>query len=363
MTSTGFGATTDVDPLLTDTAQRLLSSGGGAPAPADAERDAWSEPMWRGLTESGLVGVGIAESDGGSGGTALDAAELVRLSGYCAAPVPLAETSFIAAPAVVTAGLALPDGPLAVAPTTGELSAEPTGSRWAVSGTAHAVAWARAAGHVVAIADGGPHGPVLVVVPVDAVQVTPGHNLAGEPRDTVLIDDAEVSGAPVTAEFVEQRWRRRGAVARSLQIAGALERVLDLTVGYAKERVQFGRPIVKFQAVSHLVAQLGEAVAQARMAAEAGALSLGVHDAEISKIIAGEAASRGAAIAHQVFGALGTTRECDLHLYTTRLWSWRDEFGGERSWADALGAEAGRAGTVALWDLISATGTANTHAG
>ncbi|MFJ8996221.1 acyl-CoA dehydrogenase family protein [Streptomyces sp. NPDC102279] len=363
MTAADFGPATAVDPLLTDTARRLLSSHGGAQGPADAERDSWSELMWHGLTDSGLVGVGIAESDGGSGGSVLDAAELVRLSGYCAAPVPLAETTFIAAPAVVAAGLTLPDGALAVAPTADELSAESSGSRWKVSGTAHAVAWARAAGHIVAIADGGPHGPVLVLVPLDAVQVKRGHNLAGEPRDTVLVDGIEATGTPVTAEFVEQRWRRRGAVARSLQIAGALERVLELTVGYAKERVQFGRPIVKFQAVSHLIAQLGEAVAQARMAAESGALSLGVHDAAISKIIAGEAASQGATIAHQVYGALGTTRECDLHLYTTRLWSWRDEFGGERSWAAALGQETGRAGTAALWDLISATGTENTHAG
>lgn len=333
-----------VDPLLVETALRIHD----AHPPTD--EPGWSPALWQALAESGLTAVGIPGSAGGAGGTVADAAELVRISGYCAARVPLAETLLVAGPALADAGLPVSDGPLAVAPAPGELRASRDGSGWRVSGTARGVAWAAVAGHLVAVADGGDHGPVLVVVPLDGVTVQAGHNLAGEPRDTVEVHDLAAAGAPVAPEH----WRLRGATARALQIAGALERTLDLTVTHAKQRVQFTRPIIRFQAVSHLVAQLGEAVAQARMAAETAALSGSADDARIAKIIAGEAGTRGAGMAHQVHGAMGTTRECALHLYTRRIWAWRDEFGSEREWAGLLGADVRDRGSDDAWSLITA---------
>jgi acyl-CoA dehydrogenase len=333
-----------VDPLLVETALRIHAA-----HPTEDEQ-CWSPALWQDLVEAGLTTVGIPESAGGAGGTVADAAELVRISGYCAARVPLAETLFIAGPALAAVGLPVPDGPIAVAPTPGELHASRTGSGWRLSGEARGVAWARVARQLTAVADGGDHGPVLVVAALDGATVREGHNLAGEPRDTVEVHDLAAHGAPIAPE----QWRLRGATARALQMAGALERALDLTVRHAKERVQFTRPIIRFQAVAHLVARLGEAVAQARMAAEIAALSGSADDARVAKIIAGEAATRGATIAHQVHGAMGTTRECALHLYTRRLWAWRDEFGGERDWAGLLGTDVRRRGSAAAWSLITA---------
>jgi acyl-CoA dehydrogenase len=345
--------TTVVDPLLVETALRITEA--HLPEPG-AEDVSWSEALWRDLAGSGLTGVGIPEEAGGAGGTAADAGELVRISGFTAARVPLAETVFIAGPTLAAAGLAVPEGPLAVAPAPGELLAEPSGSGWRVSGKTSGVAWASVADHLVAVADGGDRGAVLVLVPLGRATVRAGRNLAGEPRDTVELAGVEVAGARIARDAGERDWLRRGATARALQIAGALERVLELTVRHAQERVQFTRPIIRFQAVGHLVAQLGEAVAQARMAAETAVAAGGDDDARVAKIIAGEAATRGAAMAHQVFGAMGTTRECPLHLYTRRLWSWRDEFGSEREWAGILGADLRDRGSEAVWSLITAAG-------
>jgi acyl-CoA dehydrogenase len=354
-----------VDPLLVDTMLRICADHCSREALDTAERVGWCEPLWRALTEAQLTRVGIGPAHGGSGGSRAEAAELVRVSGYAAAPIPLAETLFIAGPALVAVGLPLPDGPLAAAPRPGELTAVRRGSRWRVTGTARAVAWARVAGTVVALA-GSDEGLVLVAVPATVGTVVAGRNLAGEPRDTVVVAAAEVEGALAGDHGLDgDSWREHGSVARALQIAGALERVLDLTVAHATSRVQFGRPIARFQAVSQLIALLGEEVAQARMAAETAVLGVGSDDAAISKIIAGEAATRGAALAHQVHGAMGMTRECDLQLFTRRLWSWRDEFGGETTWARSLGSVVGRRGAEDLWDLITAshqTGTAETDA-
>jgi len=67
-----------------------------------------------------------------------------------------------------------------------------------------------------------------------------------------------------------------------------------------------------------------------------------------------EAATAGAAIATQMHGAIGFTREHRLHLYTTALWAWRDEFGGQVSWAKLLGSAALAAGGPGYWPMVTA---------
>jgi len=73
-----------------------------------------------------------------------------------------------------------------------------------------------------------------------------------------------------------------------------------------------------------------------------------------AKIRVGEAAQSGAAIAHQVHGAMGFSREHVLHRYTQRLWSWRDDFGSEAAWALRLGAMVAAKGADALWPMLAA---------
>ena len=67
-----------------------------------------------------------------------------------------------------------------------------------------------------------------------------------------------------------------------------------------------------------------------------------------------EAAGNGASIATQMHGAIGFTREHRLHLYTTALWTWRDEFGGQVLWATMLGKAAVAAGGDGYWPMVTA---------
>ena len=73
-----------------------------------------------------------------------------------------------------------------------------------------------------------------------------------------------------------------------------------------------------------------------------------------AKVRVGEAAGAGAAIAHQVHGAMGFTFEHRLHQFTRRLWSWRDEYGQESEWAIRLGRMVAAAGADALWPSLTA---------
>jgi alkylation response protein AidB-like acyl-CoA dehydrogenase len=154
-----------------------------------------------------------------------------------------------------------------------------------------------------------------------------------------------------------------GAAVRSLSTAGALEAILEISVRYSGERVAFERPIGKFQAVQHNLARLaGEsaaATAAATSAADAiaNAASLaspGIYlEAAAARIRSAEAATEGAAIAHQVHGAIGYTKEHILHRFTRALLTWRDDFGNESQWAVELGNRIAAAGAEELWPLVA----------
>jgi alkylation response protein AidB-like acyl-CoA dehydrogenase len=105
-----------------------------------------------------------------------------------------------------------------------------------------------------------------------------------------------------------------------------------------------------------LAGQSASATAAADMAADAVAAwgQALVPAVAAAKIRCGEAAGTGAAIAHQVHGAIGFTREHRLHHYTRRLWAWRDEYGREAEWARRLGSHLVAAGPSGLWPAITA---------
>ena len=153
-----------------------------------------------------------------------------------------------------------------------------------------------------------------------------------------------------------------GATIRSVQTAGALEAMLPLCVGYANERVAFERRIGKFQAVQQNLARLAGEVAAALAVAGSAADAVAQADAfdeavfleaASAKIRTAEAAAEGAAIAHQVFGAIGFTQEHVLHRFTLRMLSWRDDFGNESYWAAELGRHVASRGADEFWPLVA----------
>jgi acyl-CoA dehydrogenase len=154
----------------------------------------------------------------------------------------------------------------------------------------------------------------------------------------------------------------RGALARSIQVSAALDRILELAITHASNRIQFGRPLARFQAVQHLVADIAAETALARAttdAALAAAVPTDWDDPHLEFRIAvarsctGHAASVVVRNAHQVLGAIGTTREHTLHEFSTAALAWRSEFGSVHHWDSVLTDIATTAGRQDLWALIS----------
>lgn len=148
------------------------------------------------------------------------------------------------------------------------------------------------------------------------------------------------------------------AVVTAAQMVGALERVLELSVAFANQRVQFGRPIGKFQAIQHQLAVMAEQVASARMAAQIGCQGRSqgwVPDrlrAAVAKSRTSEAAGIVAPMAHAIHGAIGITAELDLQLYTRRLHAWRVEHGSELAWNRVLGEAVLASGQPLVLDFM-----------
>jgi len=307
------------------------------------------EDLWAVLQESGFDQALLPESKDGAGVSWADACRLLALAGEHAAAAPLAEAMvghWLLNHAGVE-GATLPT--IASSVHSEQLRVRRERDGWRVDGTLPRVPWGGACTHVAFIVGSGTAAQLLVLArDRPGISIASGRNLAGEPRDTLVLAGVAPL-AVVPAPFDARELLSLSAILRSALMAGAIERCLALAVEYANLRVQFGRPIGKFQAVQQSIALLATQAAAARAAAEAGSEAIdewlaGKGEpltqsiaAASAKIRTGEAASQACAIAHQVFGAIGFTEEHELHRFTKRLWSWRDECGNEAFWSRLLG--------------------------
>lgn len=135
--------------------------------------------------------------------------------------------------------------------------------------------------------------------------------------------------------------RAFSAAIHAAVMAGAMERVLDMTLEYSNDRVQFGKAIGKFQAIQHQLSVMAEQVAASRIAAElafAGSQPVpALIPTAIAKARTSMAVPQVASIAHALFGAIGVTEELDLQLFTRRLHEWRVSEGSETCWNARVG--------------------------
>ncbi|MCX7619991.1 MAG: acyl-CoA/acyl-ACP dehydrogenase [Acidimicrobiales bacterium] len=139
------------------------------------------------------------------------------------------------------------------------------------------------------------------------------------------------------------RLRLLGAALVAAQLLGIAEATIDLAVAYAKQRVQFDRPIGSFQALKHLMADMVARTEVARGAVYAAGVTLddpAVGDAEravaAAKLTAGEAALANAKTCIQVHGGMGYTWEVDAHLYFKRAYALEPCFGSRDAWAERM---------------------------
>jgi acyl-CoA dehydrogenase len=313
-----------------------------------AERGEWLGPLWDAVEAAGLLRPHLPESAAGAGAGWREAFVVARAVGGHCVPLPIAET-LLGGWLLTQAGLAIPSGPLALAPRPLPATALRNGR---IEATLARVPWGRHAGHAVVVVPSS-SGMMVGCAPLAGADVRVGQSLALEPRDELGIAVAAAIGhADLAADVLP-----------------ALGAMLDLSVRYASDRVQFGRPIGSFQAIQQELARLAGQVAAAGTAAEvafravdeasdfAGEIGRAgdpTFEIACAKVVVGEAAELGPRIAHQVHGAIGFTYEHSLHFASRRLWSWRSEFGTTEEWAARLGARVLAAGADALWPSVTA---------
>jgi acyl-CoA dehydrogenase len=353
-------AVAESENIVAETAEKIFADLADAQTINADKKGGWKAPLWQALSEAGLPLAWVPEDCGGSGASLAEGFSVLSAAGRFAIAVPLAET-MLAGWLLAQAKITSPDGTMTVAPAGPKdriaLNADGT-----LTGRARGVPFAKEAKHIAVLAHGA-GGLSIALVEAGACRIEAGLNLGGDHNDTVTFSTAPALALqPAPKGFDQTALMLMGGVARSLQIAGSLESMLDISVRYSNERIAFEKKISKFQAVQHNLAKLaGEvsaALAAATSAADTIASSASFDDAVFleaasAKIRCSEAAEKGGAIAHQVHGAIGFTIEHILHRYSLRALAWRDDFGSESYWAVELGKLVAARGADELWPLVA----------
>ena len=309
-----------------------------------------SDTMWKEMAQLGWLGLSLPEVYGGSGLGMVESAILLEELGRAAYPGPYWPT-VLAAAAIEAAGadaqkkrwlsaiatgdaratLALLDADLDWDPAAMTARAEKTPRGWALSGTKRFVPWAHVA-NVLLIPARALEGPTLFLVDPSAagLKLSPVQGMDLSTRwvqidmDKVPAAADAVLGTPGQAAPLLSSLVRRGAVGAAAEMLGASRRCLDMAVGYAKVREQFGQPIGSFQAIRHKCAEMLLEVENSHSAVyyAAWALDAKAEDSELAASVAkayvGDAARKVCGEAIQVHGGIGFTWEYDLHLYVKR---------------------------------------------
>ena len=323
-----------VDTVFAELAARLLAD--AAPEP-DGGFDA---QLWTAIADAGLDRLLLPEEQGGAGDAFAEAVAMMMAFGSAGAALPLADT-LIANWCLSRAGVDLSEGSKVLLSVP---DVQRVDHGWVGVGY-----WLPVASSVLAI-DESPERVSIVTTGPFTGRI--GETASGEPLGWVDPDTLPAVGSFETS-IVPGQALAIAATFDAAAIVGALEQICTLSIAYANTRKQFGKPIGKFQAVQTLIAKLASEAAAARAAVEHAATELAGPNplfwAGVAKARASEAAGKGAAYAHQVHGAIGFTREYELHRYTRRLWTWRERRGNERYWNQRIGSVVLAGGGQKLW--------------
>ena len=338
----------------------------------------YSPELWRQIVELGWTGLAFPEGYDGSGGSFLDLAVLLEEMGRALVPGPFFPTVVLGGLTILDAGsdsqkreflpgicggrlfmtLALTESSATYQPWGVHLDASKEPGGYIINGTKLFVPEAHLCDFLIVAArtslTGDPRGGITTfIVPSESpgIRSTVLDTLASDKQCEVVFDQVKVPASGVLGE-VDQGWPiiesalHRAAAAKSIEMLGGAEAVLEMTVEYAKQRVQFGRPIGSFQAVQHHCANMATDVECSRFIAYQAAWRLseglpGATEASMAKAWVAEAYRRVCSLAHACHGAIGFTKEHNLQLYTRRARAQEVAYGGpmlhRELVADALG--------------------------
>ncbi|MGM7679405.1 acyl-CoA dehydrogenase family protein [Microbacterium sp. A94] len=346
---------TDEQRELRHTVRQILApySDSRALRSAAASPDGFDRTLWESLASAGLVGISIPEELGGSGGSTIERSIVLEELGRSMVPHPYISTAVMATDVLASSSdpeisrkflPSIADGSLLASvavsegrqpwPTTGgETAATRHGSEWTLTGSKDAVIHADTADLLLVWASTD-DGPAWFVVETDA----PGVELSALKSIDTTRRFSRATFASVSAQLVDGAQlapaRDLATIALAAEQVGGLARILEMTVDYAKLRVQFGRPIGSFQAVKHGLADVHSSLELA-VSVLRFAVWVSAHKHEELPLAAALAGAyvpgaffAGAQAGIQFHGGIGFTLEHDAHLYYSRAKAGEMLFGG-----------------------------------
>ncbi len=368
---------TEEQEMLRQTARDFLSEKCSRESVRQMEESesGYSRELWREMAELGWMGLAFPAKYGGGNMSFLDLAVLLEEMGRACLPGPFFSTVVLAGLSILDIGteeqkqeylpkviggekiltLALTEpgydnydaSSVTVAATTSD-------GDYMISGTKLFVPDAHIADYLLCVARTEPKNGISVFL-TDAknprIRYSVLRTIAGDKLCEVVFDRTLLPKASILGRL-NQGWDhvekiiRRAAIGKCCEMVGNIQRVLEMTVDYAKERKQFGRPIGSFQAIQHYCADMATDVDSARLSTYCAAwmLSEGLPCAKevaIAKAWISEASQRVSALAHQIHGAIGVTIEHDLHYYTRRAKAAELAFGDADFYREVVASEMG----------------------
>jgi len=310
---------------------------------AEESGEGHAPELWRKIAGLGWLGISIQEQFGGTGGSLTDQTVLFEEIGRALTPGPLLISSVLAAQIMLNAGNEAQKDALIPGVVSGEVILTlakgerlETASRdggLTLSGDSLFVPYAGLATHIIcatrpAIGAWPDTTLVLVDPQADGVTMTAMESVANYPQFLVEFDDVPLTGDTVLGEIAEgmpalDLAAQRATVIQCAETLGRAQKVLEMVVEYAGQRVAFGRPIGTFQAVQHRCADLRVAVDGGRMLTYQAAWKLDQglpagDEVSMAKAQAGMLSRLATEAGHSIFAGISFTVEHDMQLYSAR---------------------------------------------
>ena len=335
----------------------------------------YSRELWQETAELGWMGLAFPEKYGGGDMNFLDLTVLLEEMGRACLPGPFFSTVVLGGLPILDVGseeqkqeylpklirgekiftLALTEpGYQNYDASSVTVEATPDDGNYIINGTKLFVPDAHIADYLICVARTKPEKGITIFLADTKnprINCTLLKTIAGDKLCEVVFDQMPVPKANILGQLNQewsavQRIIERAAVGKCCEMVGNIQRVLEMTVDYAKERKQFDRPIGSFQIIQHYCADMATDIDGARFGTYQAAwmLSEGLpctKEVAIAKAWIGEASQRVVALAHQIHGAIGVTIEHDLHFYTRRAKAAELAFGDADFYREVVAREMG----------------------
>ena len=347
----------EIQQMLKNSAREFLSQECPLTLVREMEEDSrgYTDELWRQIAGLGWTGIAFPEQYGGTGGSFLELAVLLEEIGRSLTPGPFFSTVVLGGFTVQDAGtdeqkrdiltricsgqllmtLALTEASATYEPWGIETTATREGDSFKLSGQKLFVPDAHAADILLVAAqtsqsDDPAQGITLFMVPANSQGLTVNQlsTISSDRQCEIAFEDVTVPAQAVLGEVdggwpIIQRALHRATAGKCVEMLGGADAVLEMTVEYAKQRTQFGRPVGTFQAVQHHCANMATDVEGCRQIAYHAAWRVSEGDSaerevSMAKAWVSAAYQRVCNLAHQCHGAIGFTKEHDLQLYTRR---------------------------------------------